>query len=215
MMSPEAESLLAKNRQTPPRPTDGARSRIKERVLLRAGAAVAATAAVGTATTASAGTVTGLLAKVLATWKIGAVVIALGALGGGAALWMASNEAAPPAVVPAATSPAAPVEEEPSRAAPAIDAPVEPPAPSASVAVLPPPAEEPIAQPAARPSSRPGPKPDGLAGEVDLLRRAQSALSSGDAKTAIALCDEHAARFPNGALAAERNQLRERAKAAR
>ena len=43
-----------------------------------------------------------------------------------------------------------------------------------------------------------------LAKETKLLRGADRALRAGDTATAIALLDEHAARFPRGALAPER-----------
>lgn len=219
MMSPEAESLLAKNRDRPPRPSDGARVRMKERVLVRAGVAVAATAAVGTATSASAGTAAsaGLIAKVLASWKIGAVVIALSALAGGAAVLMSPNDAPAPANL---TPPPVSLKEEGS---PVTEehrpktAPVGEPEPTTADAVTPeapPVVQETTAKPVPRPSSKPTAKPDDLATEADLLARAQSALTSGDAKKAIALCDEHAARFPKGALAADRDRLRARAKAA-
>jgi len=219
MMSPEAESLLAKNRDRPPRPSEGARARMKERVLVRAGVAVAATAAVGTATSASAGTAAsaGLIAKVLASWKIGAVVIALSALGGGAAVLMSSKDApAPPAAPTEAreVTPPPPVEESPARVAPAQEPPAAEPTADAVTPEPPPVAQETSAKPVPRPSSKPTAKPDDLATEADLLARAQSALTSGDAKKAIALCDEHAAKFPNGALAGDRDRLRARAKAA-
>ncbi|MGH7282482.1 MAG: hypothetical protein ACRELY_13225 [Polyangiaceae bacterium] len=44
--------------------------------------------------------------------------------------------------------------------------------------------------------------------EVDLLRRAQEALNDGDANAALALLDEHARKYPNGALAEEREAAR-------
>jgi hypothetical protein len=223
MMSPEAESLLAKNRERPPRPSEGARVRMKDRVLVRAGVAVAATAAVGTATSASAGTAAsaGFIAKVLASWKIGAVVIALGALGSGAAVLMTSNDQPPP-VAPTGAGNASPPQvappDVPPRVATAADAAApETAAPETKTEVVPePPPVAPETSPKAppRPSGKPIAKADDLATEADLLARAQSALTSGDAKKAIALCDEHAARFPNGALAGDRDRLRARAKAA-
>jgi hypothetical protein len=43
-----------------------------------------------------------------------------------------------------------------------------------------------------------------LAAETSLLRGADRALRAGDTATAVSLLDEHAARFPKGALAPER-----------
>jgi hypothetical protein len=43
-----------------------------------------------------------------------------------------------------------------------------------------------------------------LAAETTLLRDADRALRAGDTATALARLDEHAARFPDGALAPER-----------
>jgi outer membrane biosynthesis protein TonB len=153
---------------------------------------------------------------VLASWKIGAVVIALGALGGGAAVLMSSKDAPAPANLTPPTlslkGDGSPVTEEHA----SKTAPVAEPEPTTEEAAPEPPAVKPetSAKPAPRPSNKPTAKPDDLATEADLLARAQSALTSGDAKKAIALCDEHAARFPKGALAADRDRLRARAKAA-
>ena len=44
--------------------------------------------------------------------------------------------------------------------------------------------------------------------EVELLQRAQKALQANDASAALALLNEHAQRFPNGALAEERDAAR-------
>jgi hypothetical protein len=211
MMSPEAEALLAKNRNSPPRPSDGAKSRMRERVILRAGAAAAATATVATAANASAGTL-GLSFKALAAWKLAAVVIGLGALGSGALLVLREE----PAPEPAAPVPAAPVVAEHSQPA----APEPAPAPAEPAAVAPEPEPAPV-EPAPVASTRATPPKtsavahpparEGLAQEVELLQRAQTALRQGDNAKAVALCDEHAARFPDGALSTERKTLRARA----
>jgi TolA-binding protein len=47
-----------------------------------------------------------------------------------------------------------------------------------------------------------------LADETRLLRAADQALRSGNAQRAVALLDEHAARYPHGALAPERSAER-------
>jgi hypothetical protein len=49
--------------------------------------------------------------------------------------------------------------------------------------------------------------------ERQLLERAQRLFLSGDARAALALTDEHARQFPNGALVPERLALRARAHA--
>jgi hypothetical protein len=46
-----------------------------------------------------------------------------------------------------------------------------------------------------------------LEDELPLLRGAQEALRSGDAARALAFLNEHARRFPNGALAEERKAV--------
>jgi hypothetical protein len=52
------------------------------------------------------------------------------------------------------------------------------------------------------------PKVDTLAGETSLLRDADQALRSGNAARALSLLEEHAARYPRGVLAPERNAER-------
>jgi hypothetical protein len=52
------------------------------------------------------------------------------------------------------------------------------------------------------------PAPDPLGEEVVLLRRASIALRTGDATGALAATTEHAARFPTGQLALERDVTR-------
>lgn len=47
-----------------------------------------------------------------------------------------------------------------------------------------------------------------IGAEVDLLRRAQEALHDGNADAALVLLDEHAKKFPNGALSEERDAAR-------
>jgi len=52
------------------------------------------------------------------------------------------------------------------------------------------------------------PSADTLAGETSLLRDADQALRAGNAARALSLLDEHAARYPHGVLAPERNAER-------
>lgn len=56
------------------------------------------------------------------------------------------------------------------------------------------------------PSSAPEPRTDGLAAEAALLERARAALRSGPAQ-ALAVTEEHLARFPSGQLSLEREIL--------
>jgi hypothetical protein len=56
---------------------------------------------------------------------------------------------------------------------------------------------------------RAAPEPtDSLAGESQLLSSAQRALASGDPERALSMLADHAARFPDGALAPERDAAR-------
>lgn len=82
--------------------------------------------------------------------------------------------------------------------APAPVVPEQTPAPSASPVSV---------KPRATSSPPPGsPEPTDLAAEASLLRRAQDALRSSPAD-ALAFTDEHARRFPRGALAQEREVM--------
>lgn len=65
---------------------------------------------------------------------------------------------------------------------------------------------KPTAQPPSSPPANTG--EDELAAELALLGRARAALKIRDPKAALALLDEHAKRFPNGALRSERELTR-------
>ena len=91
--------------------------------------------------------------------------------------------------------------------------------PNPSVAAAPPgaatappgaPAASSAAAPASVPASAPPAEPavDPLAAETALLGRAQSALAAGRNEEALAILEEHARRFPRGALAHERDGAR-------
>ncbi len=70
------------------------------------------------------------------------------------------------------------------------------------------PAAKPVS-PSARPASAPTTvTAETLAEETRLLRDADQALRAGNAQHALALLDEHASRYPRGALAPERNAER-------
>lgn len=61
---------------------------------------------------------------------------------------------------------------------------------------------------APEPQSAPPPGPATVAAEAELLRRADVALHAGDPARALALLNEHAARFPDGVLHEERSAER-------
>jgi len=61
---------------------------------------------------------------------------------------------------------------------------------------------------ASAPSAAPAPAPSTLASETRLLEAAQRELASGRAASALSLLDEHARRFPAGALSEERTAAR-------
>jgi hypothetical protein len=85
---------------------------------------------------------------------------------------------------------------------------LQPVGPSVQVVLPPPP---PASTPSVVPSAAPPPKPSAAppidpADEINLLKRAQDALSSSPAQT-IALCNDHAKKFPRSAFAQERELL--------
>ena len=193
-------------------------------------AASAMSATAMTAATGSAGLALGL--------KIAAVVVIVGAIGGAVAVapWRRTDPVArepAPAVTAAGTaassaassaaSTAAPMDHDalapPVREprigehvgeAPSVDA--EPPAvaePSVGAASVAP-AESSIALRAhpRAPSRATSPAPSTLAQELALLGRAQRAINGGEPESALALLAEHARRFPNGAMAEEREAAR-------
>jgi TolA-binding protein len=109
----------------------------------------------------------------------------------------APEVAAPEVAAPEAAAPAAPEAAAPAAPA-AVSVPVGARASSfARVAPATPPAATPAIASA-----------DTLADETRLLRAADQALRSGDAQRAVSLLDEHAARYPHGALAPERGAER-------
>ncbi|HTM44486.1 MAG TPA: hypothetical protein VL137_05995 [Polyangiaceae bacterium] len=170
-----------------------------------AGVGAAATTGAGAAAATSAVT-TGAVAvwKGAIAAKIVAVAVGAGLAGG--AGWYAVHASTSPSHVSTPTN-AAPVVVERAlvTAAPAA-------APHAQNAVAQPEAAKPETDTAAahhavtaradRISDRLG--ADRLGAEADLLKRAQQAINSGDNATALALAQEHAAKYPNGVLVQER-----------
>lgn len=125
--------------------------------------------------------------------KLGLGVVALLVAGGGA--WLLSTAQSVPPPVPT-SQPAAPV------AAPAPPAPVAPP-PQVEAAPEPQPPEAEAPAPAPKAVA----KPEVAApSEAELLEQARSALKTDPAR-ALARANQHAARFPGGALVQEREVI--------
>lgn len=159
--------------------------------------------------------------------KIG-LSVALVTAGAGGWIWSRAHQEAPPSPsMPVATLAAGPSAGD--TGAPNTFAPAEPGATSAPVADPPAPGGarsntvseiSPVsvpATPAGAGADKPqaavdpaasSPPVDSLPEETRLLAAAHAALSRGDAAAALVLIDEHAARFPSGALAPERRAAR-------
>jgi TolA-binding protein len=164
--------------------------RLKGAVLARIAVASTATLAAGQGAATAMGA--GFVAKAV----VGIALV--GSLGAGISLALRPARHATPHAAPA-----------PRPAAPArlIEAPAaEPPAAEPPAALV---ERAPIVH-AHRPAARPVARDDArtLAAETALLRDADRALRAGDTATALARLDEHATRFPNGALAPERSAER-------
>jgi hypothetical protein len=134
--------------------------------------------------------------------KVGAVIVALGVVGGG--VWYVQPRRAEPRA-PAIVAPVAEVRSAPAPLVPDA-APVEPPATSATPAPVPDP--PPLAAPkrAPHPSSAPSTPADREA-EAALVVAAEAALVRDDAAAALGLTRQHGARFPTGAHAEERERI--------
>ncbi len=226
-LSPEARSLIDAARRDSSGPSEASRARMRRKVLSAAGAGAIASAASSTAAAAGAAAKLGWFASLGLPSKIGLAMLASGAAPGGAqAVWSeAAPEARPAALVVASSTGA--TEEPPAPVAapaPELDAPsIEP-----SVEAEPAPSVEPVAAPtlptapnpsarrapptppteSSSPSAPPASEADALREELALIGVAQSSLGAGRAEAALASLDEHARRFPSGALSLERRALR-------
>ena len=206
-LSPQARAILEEGRAGD-EPTEAD----KERLRLKVAAALAETPPAGE------GPAVGL------PWRRGRGLAVALLVGGCAALGLWRWQSAPSVSAPPPAMPAASVGLSPAALAPAV-APVaesqlpaaEPAAapaaePAAAPAVEPqPPAAEPDVTPAPRPPRRAPPaasarrvETDSLAEELRLLREAQAARRSGSPALALERVREHARRFPEGLLRAER-----------
>jgi hypothetical protein len=131
-----------------------------------------------------------------------AVTIAVATLAG---LHVGARAIAPPAELPAAPVVAA-ASIEPEAPPPAMPAAVAPPPIAASPANAPAPQIVEPSAPAPRSDREPTtPRADRLAEELALVDPGRKALARGDHAAALELFDEHARRFPDGALAPERD----------
>jgi hypothetical protein len=184
-------------------PTDENRARVRAAVGAKLVAAAAAGAALAsTRSAAAAGSAVPVGLKTLALVSM-AVVTAAGV---GTAMYVRSTpiiQAAPPAAV--RTTPSDPV--SPAAPIPALTDSALP------EAVLPPP--EPAAMAKRHPTPRPAPVPTGapeatasVEAEMEVIAEAREALRSGEGARALVLLDEHAHRYPSGALGEERDALR-------
>jgi hypothetical protein len=186
-LSPETEEVLRRARLGARMPQTRKRW-LKGAVLARIAVASTATLAAGQGAATAMGV--GFVAKAV-------VAVALvGSLGAGISLALRPARPAAPAR-PHHAAALAPRPAEPAPA-PAVEAPpIEPAAPTVERA--------PVVH-AHRPSARPVATDPArtLAAETALLRDADRALRAGDTATALARLDEHAERYPNGALAPER-----------
>jgi hypothetical protein len=199
-LSFEAKALIARAREADG-PGPERRARVKRAL---AAALVGTSASLGTVGTVAAATAAGksaLTAGSVAMWLgIGA---ALGTVASAPALVVRLTRSEPSAHVAAPSAPAPRIVEAP--AAPARPAPANAPAPiveAPSAPVLP------RAEAPASASSVPSAAPPSLADETRVLEAAQRELASGRPASALSLLDEHAKRFPAGALGEERTAAR-------
>ncbi len=233
-MTPEDEALLERARRGGTAATMEDHARVKRRLLAQIGMGAAATA-ISTSGGASAGLTTAGAAST--AWASAAKIVVALAVGAGAGtgvvLTYGARSAHEPRAVPlpASSAPvvAAPVAPMIPRGEPSAD----PPASEALPEWQPPPpvvrdrAARPFVAATIEPSNAPPPTenapmpvstksatqpepagPATVAAEAELLRQADGAVKAGQPARALALLDEHAARFPNGILIEEREAER-------
>jgi hypothetical protein len=181
-MTPQAEALVRTARRAL-RPNEGDRERLLRLLLpllgVTQGAGLAHAATAATATLA----------------KLSAVLIGVGAAGGG--LFLASGSQ-PPVIKAALTAPVerASVSLPALRLEPLLASPLD---------------ETPQPRLPRNPSQVAPHRADNLAREVEILSRAGAELHAGQAEAALAALDEHQRNFPSGVLAQERLVARVRA----
>jgi hypothetical protein len=202
-LSPAARALLRASRSFDD-PSDADRRRVRASVLARVGAAMGFGAAVTVGATSSAFSLARIGALLGTTaGKVGAAVVLVAGVSAGTYLARAARarESDPTifAVAPA-TMPSAVAHER--LATPSV---LE--APTAVVAPSDAPTKRAVAAPPVR-ASRPRRPTGDLEGEVRLLEEADAELRRGDAETALARLNDHAARYPSGVLVDEREGVR-------
>jgi hypothetical protein len=189
-LSPETEEILRRVREGERMPP-AQRRRLKGAVLARIAFASTATLASGTAVATGMGAA--------AKTAVGLVVMA--SLGTGGYFTYRAVAAHRARVVAPLVSPVAAVEPVPAPAPEPPAAPVFIKAPTTTVSAR-------TRRPPERHVAVAAVDPGTLAKETALLRQADAALRAGDTARAIALLDQHAARFPQGVLAPERTAER-------
>jgi hypothetical protein len=242
-VSDELERLYAREREAPGAP-EAVRASLRGRVLVSvgavAGATAATTAAAGAATTAGTAGATGAVAGVVAgtTGKLAVLVLAIGAVGGGAALVARGSGSAPraavvetsgrrePAAPPASTrvavgrdvAPTAIVESAPASTAPAptsvvqVDRPRHPVAARASREPAPGATVAPVV--IEEPPSVVAPPRETSAAqreqmaEASLLADAWASLRDGDPRRCLELTTRAARAYPGSVMAEERDAMR-------
>ena len=199
-LGPEARSILDAARAGD-EPNDDDRRRVRAKVMRRVGIGVAVATTTTAASTAAAGTSTVVAgAGLSALGKLAFVAVGLVVVSGGAyAVHEARQRHAvqPPAIASTMSVGSATIVAPPVVIAPTIAPTMAPTmAPTAS------PSTESLAPKTTTPSVKK--VTSTMDAEIDLLQQANAGLASGNYARALALYDEHAAKFPNGALSQER-----------
>jgi hypothetical protein len=213
-LGPEAKGLLEAARGgDEPSADDRVRVRagIAARVAVGAAAGATLTAATTAAGAGAAATAGAVAAPLGLGMKLLFVVGAVAAVGVGTVTYIDSQPRHAPLDARAPSVPASIASSayvKPTSAAPAPSEPAVAPAPSASASADPV-KPEPPAPRATAPASAPDPAPAAsVERELALVREAHAALQAGDAARALVLLDEHARRYPSGALSEEREAAR-------
>jgi len=181
-LDPVAKELLdaARGGHAPP---FGGRDRVRKSIITRVGVSAFAGTALASA------------------WVKVVVPLVLLAVGGSSAYFIAHRAPAP---VPVAAVPAPIVDDR--IAAPIVTATLETHVEPVDTIAAPAPKPTAIVRPVV--TAAPVPTTPSIEEETSLLLTSQGALREGDAARALALLDDHARRFPNGALAEERDASR-------
>lgn len=207
-LGPDARDLIAMaDGADDPSSADEARVRAKlaARLAVAAGTGIAAGTA---AKTAAASTGTAATTTLAAKIAIGVAVVSATTAGGTVAYEHVMHDRAETAVVVEAPSKPSASAFTSGSASAFASAPASASASAIPEPPLPAPTETAHAAPSAIPQPKPTAKPtpitDTIAEEASLLRAAHASLAKNDGNGAMSSLDEHARRFPRGALAEER-----------